>query len=255
MNSYPDAVARIADDYLERLKFQLHSAPVREQEEFLREIRSHIYEAYHQAAGADDVARILMVLRKLGDPGEVVSVRFPDVMVRSGARRSWPLYVVGGILIALYGIPLGFGGVAVLVGVLAAMAGVLAAYYVTAASMFLVATIFMLLGLIRIGVPGIWDRLVSVGIIQMHPDAAYVFEQLPVGAQGFLLIVFAAVFAAIGLGMLWIGKYLVRGLRFLVSLLLDSLRQLVEKIRRRLHQEGGSVRFGRSTLHSRSSVT
>src|SRR5260370_26673188 len=114
MNNYPVVVGKIADDYLQRVKSQLRPVPPREQEDFLREIQSHVYEAYQQTPGDDDVVRILVVLRKLGEPAEVVSDRLPAAMVRSGTKRSLPLYVVGGILIALFGIPLGFGGVGVL---------------------------------------------------------------------------------------------------------------------------------------------
>ena len=80
----------------------------------MREIQSHVYEAYQQMPGEDDVARIFAVLRNLGEPGEVVADRLPGAMVRSGTRRNLPLYVAGGILIALFGIPLGFGGFGVL---------------------------------------------------------------------------------------------------------------------------------------------
>jgi hypothetical protein len=116
---------------LERVKSQLGLVPIREQNEFLREIESHLYEAYQQTPGDDDVARILAVLRNLGEPAEVVSDRLPGTMVRSGTKRNLPLYVVGGILIALFGIPLGFGGLGVLVGILGGLAGMLVAFYAT----------------------------------------------------------------------------------------------------------------------------
>src|SRR5271167_172680 len=103
MSNYPDVVAKIVSDYLERVKSQLRLVPVREQSEFLREIESHVYEAYQQTPGEDDVARILAVLRNLGEPAQVVSDRLPGAMLRSGAKRKIPLYIIGGILIALFG--------------------------------------------------------------------------------------------------------------------------------------------------------
>lgn len=93
MNSYPEVVAKIANDYLERVKSQLRLAPVRERNEFLAEIESHLYEAYQQTPGEDDVAGILAVLRNLGEPAEVVSDRLPRTMARSGTKRNLPLYV------------------------------------------------------------------------------------------------------------------------------------------------------------------
>src|SRR5712692_2732534 len=124
MNNYPVVVEKVADDYLERVKAQLRLVPAHEHEDFLREIRSHVYEAYQQTSGEDDVARILLVLRNLGEPAEVVSDRLPGAMIRSGTKRNLPLYVVGGILIALFGIPLGFGGVGVVVGLLFALSAI-----------------------------------------------------------------------------------------------------------------------------------
>jgi uncharacterized membrane protein len=105
MNDYPEVVAKIANDYLERVKSQLRLVPTREQDEFLREIQSHLYEAYRQTEGEDDVARILAVLRNLGEPAEVVSDRLSSAMVRSGSKRNLPLYVLAGIVIALFGLP------------------------------------------------------------------------------------------------------------------------------------------------------
>ncbi len=67
-------------------------------------------------------------------------------MARSGTKRNLPLYVLGGILIALFGIPLGGGGLGVLVGILAALAGIAVAFYATVGSIALVGALFVLLG-------------------------------------------------------------------------------------------------------------
>jgi len=48
MSAYPEVVAKIASDYLERVKSQLRLVPAHEQVEFLREIESHLYESYQQ---------------------------------------------------------------------------------------------------------------------------------------------------------------------------------------------------------------
>jgi len=64
------------------------------------------------------VARILAVLRNLGEPAEVVAERLLGSFVRSGVKRLLPVRIAGGVLIALFGIPLGFGGAAVLTGLL-----------------------------------------------------------------------------------------------------------------------------------------
>jgi hypothetical protein len=241
MHDYPEAVAKIADDYLERVQAQLRLVPKREQDEFLREIRSHIHEAYQhevylQTPGADDVARILAVLRNLGEPAEVVSDRLPGTMVRSGTKRNLPLYILAGITIALFGIPLGFGGVGVLAGLLIALIGVVFAYYMLAGSFLLVGACFLSLGLIRVILPELWDKLVMLGFIQFNGPAELVNHLSPTG-QAFLLIVVASVFAACGLGLLRLGRYLLRGLRFLLSLIFDRTRTFAQSVRRRLRRE------------------
>src|SRR5215471_3080880 len=157
MNSYPDVVAKIVDDYLDRLKLQLRRIPAREQDELLKEIQSHIFEAYRPSTDQDETERILAVLRKLGEPGEVVSDRLPETMVRSGIRQILPLHVVGGILIALFGVPLGFGGAAVLVGVLTTLVGAALAYFAAATGVLLASGALGLLGLVRIYQPALWD--------------------------------------------------------------------------------------------------
>lgn len=236
MNDYPEAVATIANDYLERVKAQLHLVPARERDEFLREIQSHIHEAYQQTAGADDVARILGVLRNLGEPAEVVADRLPGAMVRSGAKRNLPLYVLAGITIALFGIPLGFGGVGVVAGLLMALVGVIFAYYVVAGSFLLVGAMFMSLGLIRVILPELWDKLVMLGFIRFDGPAELVNHLSPTG-QAFLMIVVASAFLASGLGLLRLGNYLLRGLRFLSSLIFDRTRALAQRVRRKMHQD------------------
>lgn len=202
MNNYPEVVAKITNDYVERVKSKLRRVPAHERDELVREIQSHVYEAYQQMPGDDDVARILAVLRNLGDPAEVVSDRLPGTMVRSGTKRNLPLYVVGGILIALFGVPLGFGGIGVLVGLLGALTGVLVAYYATAGSILLVGAVFGSLGLTRIVVPELWDKLVTLGFIQMNGPVADFLDHFPAFDQGLLLLLFASVFVVSGLGML-----------------------------------------------------
>ena len=237
MNNYPVVEAKIVSDYLERLKSQLRLVPIREQNEFLREIESHIYEAYQQTPGEDDVARILAVLRNLGEPAEVVSDRLSGTMVRSGTKRNLPLYVVGGILIAMFGLPLGFGGLVVLVGLLAATAGVLIAFYAAAGSITLVGSLVTLLGLVRFLAPHLFDRLVELGFVQLGGPVGEFLDQFSPTDQGLLMMLVGCVILAGGLGMLWVGKHLLRGLRFLFSLLFDRTRRLAQTVRRKWSHE------------------
>ena len=233
MSNYPEVVAKIANDYLERVKAQLPRVPAREQQEFLMEIQSHIYEAYQQTPGEDDVARIFVVLRNLGEPADVVADRLPGKMVRSGTTRSLPLYVVGGILVAMFGIPLGFGGVGVLVGLLGALAGLVIAYFATTGSILLVGALCTLLGLTRLFLPGAWDGLIAIGAVQINGPPAEFLDHLSAAEQGLLMLLGGCVLLAAGLGLLWVGKHLFRGMRFLFSLAFDWMRRLAQRARRK----------------------
>jgi uncharacterized membrane protein len=233
MNQYPDAVTTIANDYLARVKLQLRSLPALEQEDFLREVQSHLYDAYEQTPGEDEVAKILAVLRNFGEPADVVSDRLPGAMVRSGTRRSLPLYIVGGILIALFGIPLGFGGFGVLLGLLAALAGVLIAYYAFTGALLFTGCIIMITGLTRALLPELWDRLVELGYIQTGDF----FDTISPSDQGLLMILFASVFLAAAWGLFRLGKHLLRGLRFLFSLTFEWMRRFAQTIRRKLRRD------------------
>ena len=243
MNSYPEAVAKIARDYLDRLNANLRSVPFRERSEFLAEIESHIYEAYQQRAGDDEIARILGVLRDLGEPAEVVADRLPAAMARSGAKRKTPLYILSGLLIALAGVPLGFGGVGVLIGLLAAVAGCLAAFYAAAGGLILAGGLITLTGLVRMYFPQFFDNLVGAGVIQFDAATADFLEHFTHSQQGVVLVICGSVILAAGLGMFHLGKYIFRGLRFLSSLLFDRLRPLARSLRAKLSaQREGATR-------------
>jgi hypothetical protein len=209
-----------------------------------------MYETYQQTPGDDDVVRILAVLRRLGEPAEVVADRLPRTMVRSGTKRNLPLYIASGILIALFGIPLGSGGVGVLVGLLCALAGLVVAYFAFTGSILLVGAVFGTLGLTRILVPELWDKLVMLGFIQIDGPVADFLEHFPPFDQGLLLLLVASVFIASGWGLLRLGRYLLRGLHFLFSLALDWTRRLAQTIGRRLryHHPEPAARPAESVL-------
>jgi uncharacterized membrane protein len=249
MQDYPEVVAKIVTDYLQRLKSHLHVVPAHERTEFLKEIQSHIYEAYQNEPGEDDVQRILAVLRKLGEPSEVVADRLPQAMVRSGTKRNFPLYVMGGILLALLGIPLGFAGFGFLVGALGALAGILIAYYAMAGSAILVGAIGMVLGLSRIYQPEFFDKLVSTGAIQLDAQAAQFLDLFSTSSQGSILILVGMAFAGSGFGMLWLGRYLFRGLRFLYGFVCEWIRQLFGKIRRIVRENKETFQFGKAEFN------
>jgi hypothetical protein len=137
----------------------------------------------------------------------------------------------------LFGIPLGFGGLGVLVGILAALAGMLVAFYAVVGSVLLVGALFMLMGLTRVLAPHMFDKLVAAGFIQFDGPPAQFLDQFSPSEQGLFMILFASLLVAGGFGMLRLGKHLLRGLRFLFSLLFDKMRRFAQRLRRKLHPE------------------
>jgi uncharacterized membrane protein len=236
MENYPEIVTKIVNDYLDRVKSKLTLVPPNEQDEFLREVQSHIYEAYRQTPGGDDIARILTVLRNLGEPAEVVADRLPGSMMRSGSSRNFPLYIVAGIFIALFGIPLGFGGVSVLVGLLLALTWFVVVFFAVTGTTLLAGSVIMLLGLSRYFMPQLIDRLIELGIVRID-EPLELFTQFSPADQGLLLVLMASIILAAGLGMLWLGKRMLRGLRFLSSLAFDWTRRAAQSIRKRVRQD------------------
>jgi hypothetical protein len=127
------------------------------------------------------------------------------------------------------------------VGLLAALAGLVVAFYATAGAVLLVGAILTLLGMTRIYWPELWNRLVMLGVIQMKGSLAEFLDQMSPVDQGFAMILVAAVFVVCGLGMLWLGRYLLRGLRFLFSLVFDWLRRSAQSVQRKLRRDSREV--------------
>ena len=109
-------VRTIVDNYLDRVRGHLKGLPEADRKELVREIYSHIYESYAQDGTDDDIQRILTVLDRLGEPSEVVASRLSGSMKRIGRKRNLPFYILAGIFIGLFGLPLGAGGLALLIG-------------------------------------------------------------------------------------------------------------------------------------------
>jgi uncharacterized membrane protein len=232
MSHYPEVVEKIVQDYLQRVAIQLKRFPDSDREEVVKELGSHIYESYCAGSDSEPVGRILDVLRKLGEPADVVAERLQESLLRVNKLRKVPLSVLRGFAMGVLGLPLGFAGVAVLLGALGAMLGLVAAFFATATLLLVTGVMGMGLGLLRMLNPDLWDQLVAQGFIQVHGRVGQFFDLLSPAAQGGLLVfVFMAV-AAAGLGMLWLSKRILRGLKFLFDLMLDRARILFMRRRR-----------------------
>ncbi len=212
-NGFSGPVAQIVDNYLERLKKGLRGIPAKDQEELVKEINSHIYESYRNDPTPDEVSRILKVLDKLGEPAAVISARMPEAMVTLGKKKKLPFLILSGILIALFGVPLGIGGLAAAVGVIIGVLAMILSFYVVAFSLILAGWLSAIILAVRIFRPEFLDPWVNVYPLVADPTFNAV-----------IYIVGALVLSAVGLGMLWLGSRMMRGVRFFFRFLFDKVK-------------------------------
>ena len=134
-NGFSGPVAQIVDNYLARLRKGINGFPAKDQEELVKEIHSHIYESFRNDPTENEVDRILKVLDKLGEPANVISARMPEAMVTMGKKKKLPFYILAGVLIAFFGVPLGMSGLGVAVGLIIAVLALVLSFYIVAFSL------------------------------------------------------------------------------------------------------------------------
>jgi uncharacterized membrane protein len=225
-NHLPPAVEKIVADYLEKMKAQLKGMNENDQAEILAEIRSHIYESFNAESGGDEIDRILLVLKRLGEPAEVVSSRMGESISRLGRKKKSLTYIIAGFLIIFFAAPLGMGGLSVIAGLLAALVALLIGYFATAVILVVSGFICALFGLVTIISPDIFleinrwagETIFQFGPFQNHPQIA-----------GVITLIVAMMLAALGLLMLWSGKHIWRGLRYVVNLIGGKIRSLFSR--------------------------
>lgn len=240
---YPNSVNSIVNDYLQRLDCHLSGLATLERRDFVREIESHIFEAYAAEPPTDEVERILRVLRRLGEPVSVVEERLSDSLVRSGSRHRTPIRIAAGVLIALFGVPLGIGGVAALFGFLVALAALLASYFVFAGALALSGILMIALGASRIYLPGLWDRMVETGILQIDSDLERALALGDAGAQGYIILLAGCALVAAAFTLFYFGRGVFRGISNLALLLLDRVRKAATRIRKHWTSHGNHMSF------------
>jgi uncharacterized membrane protein len=229
-NHFPPTAEKIVADYLEKMKMHLKGMNENDQNEILAEIRSHIYESYSTESEGDDIDRILKALKRLGDPAEIAANRIGGSVSRLGQQKKSLLYIISGFLIIFFAAPLGMGGLAVIAGLLFALMGLVIAYFAMAVSFVVSGFICALIGLITIISPDIFleinrwagEAIFQFGPFQNHPQIA-----------GVITLIIAMVLAALGLFMLWSGKHIWRGLRYVLNLMLDKIRKIFARGRKK----------------------
>jgi uncharacterized membrane protein len=226
-NDFPPNVEKIVDDYIARLSSRLRGIPEQDRGELLNEIRSHIYESYISNTAGEDIERILSTLRRLGDPADVVSTRMPEAVKRMGAGKKAPLYLVGGALIALFGLPLGAGALALLVALLVTLLGLLITFYSAGISLVIGGFLASIFSSITILAPGLISRInealgtevVRLGLFPNDPELS-----------GYVALILSLILMGAGLLMLWSGKYVWRGWRFVVMLTVSKMRNIFARL-------------------------
>ncbi len=227
-HNFPSPVETIANDYLDRVRRHLRGLSDTDRDELIWELHSHIYESYQQEAGDDAVARILAVLRRLGEPADVIQDRMAGAVSDLGRKRRLPLYILGGVFMVLIGFPLGFGGLAVAIWLLAAVLGFLVAYFATGICMVVTGSLGIVLGLVQMYHPELITQI----------NQAFNQEVISLGPlspqwAGVVILAGSIILTALGLGWLWLGKRMARGLRFLGCLLWDRGQRLWQRHRPR----------------------
>lgn len=214
---FSDAVKKIVNDYIERLKKLMNGIPEKERDEFVKEIESHIYESYMNQQGEDDVQSILNVLNKLGEPAEVYSKRVPENIVSVAKEKKWPMYILGGTLIGLFGIPLGLGGIGIIIGIMGVIFGLLVAYYATAFSLILAGFLSLVVSIVRMVDPTFLEQFIE------YSDHWFYFSS-PL-AEGIIGIGASIIIAGLGLAMLILGKHIFRGFSFLTKSAFKKIKE------------------------------
>ena len=218
-NGFSGPVAQIVDNYLERLKKGLRGISTKDQEELVKEIHSHIYESFRNDPTEDEVARVLKVLDKLGEPANVISARMPEAMVTLGKKKKLPFLILAGVLIAFFGVPLGMGGLSVAVGLIISVMALVLSFYIVAFSLILTGWLCAVVMIVRAFSPGFLDRWVDIYPLVSDPTFNTV-----------IYIVGALLIAAIGFGMLWLGTRMMRGVRFVFRLLVNKIRNWRKRV-------------------------
>jgi len=228
-NHFPPAAEKIVTDYMEKLASQLKGMNETDRQEVLAEIRSHIYESFSSDNEGDEIDRTLRALKRLGEPAEVVASRMADSVTRLGKKRKSLSYILAGLLIVFFAAPLGMGGLGILVGLLAGLFALLIGYFATAVALVVSGFVGALIGLLTIISPDIFldiNRWAGETVFQFGP-----FQNNPQVA-GILTLILSLMMAALGLLMLWSGKHIWRGLRFVLRLVSDKIRALFARGRK-----------------------
>ena len=229
-NEFSETVNKIVENYLSRFNLRLKSFPEQDRDELVKEIQSHIYESFTNDPTKNEVERIFNVLDKLGEPDDVISSRIPEAMVSMGKKKKRPLYILAGVFIALFGLPLGLGGVAVLFGFIITILALIFSYYVVAFSLTLAGWLGAIISVIKIINPYFLDSYIDWTPIVFDPTQ-----------NSIITLSVSLITAAMGILLFWFGRYIMRGLKFLINLPFEKIKEIKRK--RRLNGIGRERKY------------
>ncbi len=224
-NKYPENVEKIVEDYLSRVRSNMKGVPDIDKDDFIKEIDSHIYESYSDEKNGDEVGKILKVLKKFGEPADVFTKSAPKTMYKIGKEKNIPLYILIGALIAIFGLPLGFGGLGVILGILGVLLGIVASYYAVA------------IGFTFGGLAGIFASIIHIidpdFFVSLTGDAdiirvGFLHISNPT-LEGILGIFVSFILTALGIFLLFMSKYIFRGLKTIWELSSKKLKEILKR--------------------------
>lgn len=220
-NNFSEPVGKIVDNYLRKLKGHLKGLPENDREELVKEIWSHIYESFRNDTTENEVDRILKVLDKLGEPADVVSSRMSPAIVKMGKKKKLPLYILAGVTIALFGLPLGLGGASLLLAFFLTILTLVFSYYLIAGSLLLCGWLGMIVSILVIINPNFLDFL--------GPEVQFSPVTADPTLNALITLALSVVLSVVGIVLLWLGKYMMRGIRFLFHVTFEKIRGFRKK--------------------------
>jgi uncharacterized membrane protein len=229
---YSSAAQAVINDYLDRLKHRLAGFPPADREDLLREIACHIDEAFAAETGGEEMDRLLRVLRRLGEPAEVISERMSPAMINLGKKKGLPFYILSGALIAFVGLPLGLSAGGILIGVLAAIFGLLLAYFAMGISLLVSGVAGMIVSAILLIDPGIFDRINRAFGGDIHFGLSGLGIDLPIQTQAIITLAVCGILTAVGALILWGGRYILRGTGYLFKISWQKIKEAFNRPRR-----------------------
>ena len=144
-------------------------------------------------------------------------------MIKMGKDKNLPLYILGGILVGLFGIPLGISGVAIIISMIGTVFSLIIAYFATAVSLVVAGFAGIVISIIRIADPAFIEQYMEM------IDANYVSFFSNPTAEGIVGLIVSVLAAALGVLLLFLGRYIIRGTKFVCNLTIEKVKNFRKK--------------------------